>query len=281
VRPVGPEAFWQSWSFDPWVIIPLLLAHWLYGRGVLRLWTRAGKGRGIGWRHIAAFIAGELIIIIALISPLDRLGGTLVSAHMVQHGLLVVAAPPLLLLSRPSAAFAWGLPEATQLGPILVIWRFLSRLSRVLSRPLPALILHGVTLWIWHAPPLFDAALRNEWIHALEHVMFFATALLFWRAVLGAQRGAAIGPALAITFLTLIHTGLLGALLTFAPSPLYDWYGGRAELWGLSPLEDQQLAGLIMWVPMGLVHVVAALVLVGRMLGGETASKRSARPTLS
>jgi putative membrane protein len=200
---------------------------------------------------------------------------------MMQHGLLVVVAPPLLLLSRPGAAFAWGLPEATKRGAVLATWRCLSRLGRLLTRPLPALVLHGVTLWIWHAPPLFEAALQNEWLHGLEHLTFFATALLFWQAVLGAQRGTAIGPALAITFLTLIHTGLLGALLTFAPSQLYDWYGGRAELWGLSPLGDQQLAGLIMWVPMGLVYVGAALVLAGRMLGGETPSKRSARPTLS
>jgi putative membrane protein len=278
---IEPRLFWRIWSFDPWVIGPLLLAHWLYGRGVLRLWARAGRGRGIGWRHIATFIAGEIILIIALLSPLDQLAGTLVSAHMLQHGLLVIAAPPLLLLARPGAAFAWSLPGAAQHPTIFMAWRSLSRLGRLLSRPLPALILHGVTLWIWHAPPLFEAALRNERLHALEHLMFFATALLFWQALLAAHRSSAIGPALAITFLTLIHTGLLGALLTFAPSPLYDWYDGRTEFWGLSPLEDQQLAGLIMWVPMGLVYIGAALVLAGRVLGGEATPKRSVRPTPS
>jgi putative membrane protein len=279
--PVGPEAFWQSWSFDPWVIVPLLVVHWLYGRGVLRLWAKAGTWRGIGWPQIAAFIGGEFVLMIALVSPLDRLGGTLVSAHMVQHGLLVAAAPPLLLLSHPGAAFAWGLLEATKRGALRVSWRFLSQFGRSLSRPMPAAILHGAALWAWHAPPLFEAALRNEWIHSLEHAMFFGTALLFWQAIVSARPGFAIGPAMAVVLITTIHTGLLGALLTFAPSPLYPWYAGRANLWGLSAQTDQQLAGLIMWVPMGLVYVVTGVILAGRLLLGEAKPKRPVRPTLS
>ena len=117
-----------------------------------------------------------------------------------------------------------------------------------------------------HAPGLFDAALANEWVHRVEHATFFGTALLFWRAILLARTGRRIGPTLAASFATLMHGGLLGALLTMAPLPLYAWYHDHAELWGMSQIEDQQLAGLLMWVPMGGVYFAACVFLASRLL---------------
>ena len=114
LAPIQPATLWQAWSFDAKVLVPLLVAHWAYGRGVLRLWQRAGRWRGIGGMHVAAFLLGEIALVVALVSPVDQLGGTLLSAHMAQHGLLVAVAPPLLLLGLPGVAFAWALPDSLQ-----------------------------------------------------------------------------------------------------------------------------------------------------------------------
>lgn len=261
--PLGPAEFWSAWNFDPWLIGLLFLGHWAYGRGISRLWGQAGVGRGVSVVRVAAFLAGELALVIALLSPLDALGETLLSAHMVQHGLLIAVAPPLLLLGLPGAAFAWMLPAATR--------RRLARSSsgrtmvRSLSwmlNPLAAAAIHGAAIWIWHVPAIFDAALASRSLHTLEHFSFLVTALLFWQSLMLASRSvstAAIGVASA--FATLLHGGLLGALITFAPYVLFDWYVGRSLSWGLAPIEDQQLAGLIMWVPISIVYFVAGLAL--------------------
>ncbi|MDB5381032.1 MAG: putative rane protein [Rhodospirillales bacterium] len=183
------------------------------------------------------------MLVAALISPLDQLGGTLLLAHMAQLGLLVAVAPPLLLLGQPGAAPAWALQMGWSKGGfVATVWRHLARFGRALSRP-PAVILHGLALWDWHAPVLFDAAIEHEWLHRLEHIAFLGTGLLFWRAVLEARAGRRVGPALGAAFATLTHGGFLGALITLAPFPLYDWYVDRAEFWGVTALGDHQLAG--------------------------------------
>jgi putative membrane protein len=256
---VRPDTLSQAWRLEPTVLAPLLVALALYGLGVARLWASAGRGRGLTWRCVLAFGGGAAALVIALVTPLDALGGTLLSAHMAQHALLIAVAPPLLLLGRPGVAFAWALAGREP-------WRSLAHLGDRLSRPLPAAALHGAALWVWHAPAAFDAALASPPVHALEHVTFFGTALLFWRAVLDARTSRRAGPALAAAFATLLHGGLLGGLITMAPAPLYTWYRARTAPWGLTPLEDQQLAGLLMWVPLGTVYLGACLVLASRLV---------------
>ena len=123
-------------------------------------------------------------------------------------------------------------------------------LANAISTPGRAAVLHGLALWLWHAPGAFDAALEREWLHALEHASFFGTALLSWCALLGTRSAHNPAPAIGAAFFTLVHSGLLGALISLPPRPLYGWYYAT-ELWGLGALEDQQLAGLLMWVPMG------------------------------
>ena len=265
--PMRPNILWQAWSFDPLVLGLLLAAAWGYGRGTRRLWARAGRWRGIRREHVAAFVLGLAVLVVALVSPLDRLGGTLLSAHMAQHSLLVTTAPVLLLLGKPGVAFAWALPGGwSRRNLAAMAWRPLARAGLWLCRPFPAATLHGLTLWLWHAPALFDAAVPREWLHTLEHSSFFGTALLFWRMVLDARSGERIGLALAGAFATLMHAGLLGGLITMAPRPLYHWYEGHAEPWGLTALGDQHLAGLLMSVPMGLVYFGACLGLAGRLV---------------
>jgi putative membrane protein len=276
---VGPNTLWRSWSYDPLVLAPLLLGFVLYWRGVARLRTRAGREHGVTSARAASCAAGAGTLFVALISPLDRLGETLLSAHMVQHGLLVAIAPPLLLIGNPGVVFAWGLPDAWRTAFLgSKVWRWIARLGDKLSRPLAAAALHGLALWLWHAPAAFDAAVASYGVHALEHASFFGTALIFWRAMLATRSRRSAAHALGAAFVTLLHGGLLGALITLARVPLYGSYHGRAALWGLSPLEDQQLAGLLMWVPMGVVYLGTCLMLASRLIVG---SERAERVSLS
>ncbi|WP_051330054.1 cytochrome c oxidase assembly protein [Niveispirillum irakense] len=266
---IGPDALSFGWSLLEWIALPLLVCWWLYGRGIIRLWGRAGVGRGIDIGQVCCFAAGMILLVLALLSPIDALGETLFTAHMTQHMLLLVVAPPLLLLGRPDVAFTAGLPAGWR-GSAAWLHRQPGRWLAPLVGPGTASLIKAVILWGWHAPPLFDAALLNDPLHELEHACFLLAGLLFWwallrpgRDVLASLQGA--GAALV----TLIHSGMLGALLTLAPVPLYASYVGQSELWGLTVLEDQQLAGLVMWVPMGFVYLGAGLALAAPALGGR------------
>ena len=267
IASVSPDTLWRSWSFDPMVIVPLLLALCFYGRGLRQLWTRAGSGRGVAFSQALSFGVGAAVLFVALISPLHPLGETLLAAHMAQHALLIAVAPLLLLFGKPGLVFAWALPAGWRrdfLGS--TTWRSLAGIGDALSRPLSAALVHALALWFWHAPAAFNTAVASYGLHALEHSIFFGTALLFWRAIFDAHSNRRAAPALGASFATLMHGGLLGALITLAPYPLYTWYQGRTKLWGLSALEDQQLAGLLMWVPMGIVYLAVCLVLASRLI---------------
>lgn len=257
----------QSWSFEPWLVALLLAAALLYALGVWRLWSRAGTGRGVTRTEAARFGAGWLVLAIALAGPVEALGGALFSAHMLQHELLMVLAAPLLVTGRPLEASAWSLaPRWRRLLGNAFHRRGWQATWRVAVDPLGAWMIHAVALWAWHIPVLFEAALAHEGVHALQHASFVGSALLFWWSVLARASPAAGGAALASVFTTMLHTGGLGALLTFAPTPWYAHYFVTTSAYGLSPLEDQQLGGLVMWVPGGLAYLVAGLALVARWL---------------
>lgn len=273
--PISPAEIWHHWNFDPWVCAPLLLGHLLYGRGVARAWRRAGRGRVISPWRAASFFAGEVILVIALVSPLDPLGETLLTAHMIQHILLTAVAPPLLVLGLPARALTWALPRGWR--RIGTSWpaRATVSLADFLSSPAPAAALSIAVMWGWHAPALFEAALQDEVIHTAEHVSFFFTALLVWRATLSSH--VTILAAASLTLVVFMAGGVLGGLLCLAPAPLYDWYSNRPLLWGITPLEDQQLAGLSMWVLAGGVYLAAFAVLAFRAAG--VAPARRLRPS--
>jgi cytochrome c oxidase assembly factor CtaG len=223
------EAHWSPWDIA--AAISLALPAWLYFKAAPLM----------AWRHIGAFAAGWLALAVALLSPLD--GNRSFSLHMIQHELIMIAAPPLLILGRPYAALAATLPPAAL------------RIAALPLRvpPLAALLLHALALWIWHVPRLFDAALESAALHAAQHASFFFSALLFWWAVF---RRARTGVALLYILVTMIHAGALAALLTFAPAPLY----------ALTALGEQQLGGLIMWVPAGYAMLAAGLIAFNRIL---------------
>jgi putative membrane protein len=252
-----------TWGRDPVVWLSLALAGWLYVRGVRRLWRESGRGRGIRRWEAWAYACGWAALFVALVSPLHPLGEVLFSAHMAQHEVLMVGAAPLVVLGRPLIAFMWALPveRARAVGDWpKAVW--FQSAWRKLTNPLAAWAIHAAALWVWHAPALFQATLRSDFVHTLQHVSFLGSALLFWWALIHGPRGLmGYGAAVLYVFTTSVHSGVLGAFITFTGTLLYPAYARTAPQWGLTPLEDQQLGGLIMWVPAGLVYVVAGLAL--------------------
>lgn len=261
--PLTPQTVWHHWNFDPWIWAPLLLGHWLYGRGITRAWRKAGLDRIVPVWRVMAFATGELLLVAALISPVDPLGETLLTAHMVQHILLTAAASPLLVLGLPIRAWTWGLPRSWRRVGSLPLTRGLVRLTTSLSQPIAATLVGALVLWVWHAPALFEGALVDPVIHTVEHMSFLLTSLLFWTGVFA--RGTRPIAAAGMVLVTFMAGGLLGGLLCLAPMQLYGWYGGYAQLWGMSGVEDQQLAGLAMWVPAGGIYLVAFAVFAVRV----------------
>jgi putative membrane protein len=215
-------------------------------------------------REVVAYTAGWLALIVALVSPLDALGGALFSAHMTQHEVLMLVAAPLLVLGRPLAPFLLALPADVSDFLINAARRVpLKRAWRVLINPLVAWLIHAVMLWIWHAPLLFQATLNNDMVHAAQHLSFVLSALIFYEAIIFGRDGRrGYGVAIVYLFTTAVHTSVLGALLTFAGTLWYPVYLETTTAWGLTPMEDQQLGGLIMWVPAGVFYIAGGLTLL-------------------
>ena len=260
---LDPSQVMTWWTWEPVVTTLLAASALLYVVGLVRLWSNAGRAKGIRAWQVLAFAGGWIALVIALVSPLDALGGILFSAHMAQHEVLMIIAAPLLVLGRPLIAMLWALParwrlpvaQWTQRDPVMNAWH-------TITTPLVATVLHGLALWIWHLPALYQATLGSEFIHAMQHTSFILTAALFWTSLIHGRYGRmGYGAGVAYVFITGIHSGALGALLTFAPALVYPIYGPITRQWGLDALEDQQLAGLIMWIPAGMILVALGMAL--------------------
>ena len=247
----------------------LLFSAGIYAAGFNRLWRAAGRGHGISIGSCISFFVGWLSLLVALIGPFHTMSEQLFSAHMTQHEILMLVAAPLIILGRPQIAAIWALPKnlRSDVGSITNDKRF-DTAWKLISGSFVAFLIHAAALWIWHVPVLFDATLENAWIHALQHASFFGTALLFWWAIINSSldwKSSFVG--VLFLFLTSLHSGILGAFLTFTREIWYPVYTTTTGAYGLSPLEDQQLGGLIMWVPAGLVYIGAGLVMFARLLG--------------
>ena len=253
-----PYDLWTTWSAMPSVWIPLLISIIIYIWGAHKVWQRAGREHGITRRQWMSFVGAVLVLVLALTSPLDALSDSLFSAHMVQHLILILAAAPLLVAGDFQLALLWTLPrrQAQTVGS-----GFNQSRRSVLTHPIFVWILFTVSMWLWHAPLLFQAALRNEWIHALEHLTILITAMLFWWVLLKRTRPDHIHYAITVPFLflTVLQSGILGALMTFTSQPWYSYYAVHALPWGLTSLQDQQLAGLMMWMPGGAVFTLLTI----------------------
>lgn len=248
-----PEPGPIGWTLDPWVTVPLALALVVYAVGFVRLGVRRSL-----WRGAALYFAGWMVLTLALISPLHEGGEHSFTLHMIEHELIMLVAALLLPLSRPLGVMLWAFPRSARQALAF------PGLLRRLADPVLATALQAIALWAWHAPPLFNRALGHPGWHVAQHLSFLITALLFWWSVTQTPNR---GLAALCLFVTSIIGGALGALMALSASP---WYAGYAAMgmmpFGLTPEEDQQLAGLIMWVPGGLVHAGAALLLLARYL---------------
>lgn len=254
----GP--WWSAWVLDPTAIAVVGGLSALYLRG-----AGARSRRGIPRpRRTAAFSIGALLVLLGQVSPVAAWSEVLLWPHMIQHLLLTVAAAPLLALGAPAATLRFALSP----GPRRAMARLARRTRRwrrtIGAPPLVLATLLQVSLvWLWHVPTLYDAAVANPAMHLLEHASFLGSAVWFWSEVWATARRSRRVQALATLCLgaMIVQGGVLGALLTFAGRSLFAVYDGAA---GLTALEDQQLAGALMWVPPGFVY---ATVAVRRFIG--------------
>lgn len=267
----GPLSPWDLAAFGV-----LLLTGMLYAVGSARLAARHAVRRR--WEP-AAFALGWMTMVAAVLPPLDRLAIELFSAHMVQHELMMLIGAPLMMAGRPVPVWLAGLPP-TPRGVVASVLqtRAAGTMWRAATAPLVAWVLHGASIWIWHLPALYDAAVANEALHAVQHATFVGTSVLFWWGMLYGRYGrAGYGAAVFYVFTTAVHTGALGAFLTFAGSPMYPYYAAPAAAHGVDQLADQQLAGLLMWIPAGFVLTVMGVALFAAWLGeSERRTRQSA-----
>ncbi len=279
-------------------LICILALATAYGIGVGRAWHRAGTGRGVTHSNVGCFAAAIVVLATALGPPLDELADGSFAVHMTQHLLLAAVVPPFLVLGAPELALLWSLPRpirrwlpgrALRGSPLQATWN-------AITYPVAAWSLHLAAIWLWHAPRLFDLALRHEALHVVEHACFLGTGVLLWWRIIHvvphsgarhlrselagsghARRRAACGIGIVTLFATAMQTGVLGALLTFSHRVLYPVQSAALAhtAGGLTALEDQQLAGLIMWVVGGLLYTIAMSALFVVWL--EPRSRRAVR----
>jgi putative membrane protein len=261
---VGVEV---SWSFAPIVVVALAGYAVVYG---LRWRTarREGGARAAGWGRAALWATGVALLFVALVSPIDRLGEQFATFHMVQHLLIADLAPICLILGLTK----WILRPAT---------RRIHRIERAagpFGHPAFGVIAYVGVMWLWHVPALYDAALRSSGIHALEHLSFAAAGLLYWWHLISPIRSrlrlAGMGPVLYMAS-TKILVGFLGVLLAFSPDLLYA-YAWSGTTWGLTPIDDQHVAGLVMALEQSIVMGVALAYLFARMLTESEAEEQRA-----
>jgi cytochrome c oxidase assembly factor CtaG len=266
------DAFLRSWPFDPWLIAALLLPAFLYLRGWMIL-CRRDPERWHGGR-LAAFWGGLTLLFIALGSPIEPFASLLLQVHMLQHLLLMMFVPPLLWLGTPLLPLLRGLPRPVRIHWIVPILRspMLRRLGEWLTHPARALPLFVAVAWIWHAPALYEIALRSNSWHYLQHLCFLAAGLLFWYPVVRPHPSRPRWSRwLLVPYLLLadVQNTALSALLTFANRVLYPYYAETPRLGGMSALEDQAAAGVLMWVPGSLVFLLPLFALGVQLMSGQ------------
>jgi cytochrome c oxidase assembly factor CtaG len=263
------NAFFSSWSIPPGPAFGIVLSLIFYLRGWLRLQFQV-PNRFPFWR-LLAFTAGLAAIFIAIASPLDSFAGLLLQIHMIQHLLLMMVAPPLILAGAPYLPILSGLPRAFTrdvLGPFLV-WRPVKRLGQMLIHPLFAGAAFAASNLFWHLPPLYELALRSPGWHQVEHFSFIFTGILFWWPLVQPWPSRSVWPRWAMIPYLLVadlQNTALAAFLSFYDRVLYPAYERAPRLWGSNPLEDQALAGTIMWVPGSMLFLVPASIIAIRFL---------------
>ena len=282
------KAVLLSWDLRLDVIIVLATAGILFSVGWWRLRRRtqpkvgAKHGRaqlGAPWR-LVSYWTGLIIAALALLSPIDILGGQFFFMHMIQHLLLIMITPPLLLITNPMPFILWGLPPRLRRLVGQALSRLLHRHSpfrravRAVAAPGVLWLVWVVALVGWHDPVLYNADLRNDFIHDLEHLSFFIAAMIYWWQVTGAgprlNKQFGLLGRIAFTLAAVPPNMAVGVVLSFVDRAVYTYYLTAPRVWDIDVLIDQKIGGVIMWVPGSMMYLIAALVLIARLLQGET-----------
>src|SRR5215510_48291 len=260
------DAVFSSWDFNPWLLIPALVIGLLYARGWRRQYKRAPHRFGLP--QLLSFYAGLITVLFALISPLDTFAGWLLTVHMIQHLLLMMVAPPLILYGNPYLPLLAGMPRRflkDGISPFLASVT-LRRLGRFVTHPFFCWTAFVFTSLAWHTPPMYQLALSSPTWHAVEHLCFLTTALLFWLPIVQPYPLAPQMPRWTLIpylFLADFQNTALSAFLVFYERVIYPAYETVPRVTGMGPLEDQAAAGAIMWVagsiffliPVGLITI--------------------------
>jgi len=260
-------SFWLTqWDWEPSIVVGTALIVGLYHYALNSLRKRYYPEEQVKTGQTVAFLLGMFIMFLALVSPLDELGDSyLFSAHMLQHLCLTMVGPPLLLVGTP----AWMVKPLLRNRAIFLIAKFF-------TYPAIAFFLFNADFWLWHVPPLYNATLENQSIHILEHLTFIVFGVLNWWPIYSPlEEGLprlSFGGRLLYLFLSGMPMVALGAGLTFAP-PLYAPYLAAPRIWGLSPATDQQLGGLIMWVPVNIAYIVMVSIIFIRWMQKQEAKQ--------
>ncbi len=285
------RALLLSWDFRPEVILLLGLLAVVYLRGWLRLRALPvspapdGSSRGsakqsehrplaAGWR-LATYWGGLLTVAIALMSPVDVLSSQLFSMHMTQHLLLTMVAVPLLLIGNPFPVLVWGLPRRAR-RPVSAVLSEGSPARSLLAKatgPGVVWLLYVICLIAWHDPMLYGLALRNQFVHDLQHLSFFVTTMLLWWHILGVaprlHRTLSVGQRIVYTVSVVPVNVIIGVVIAFSPSPIYVHYVNVPRLFGLSVMADQMIAGILMWIPGSEMFFWAALIVLTQVINAE------------
>jgi putative membrane protein len=274
-----PYVLLRSWSLPPVATFTIALSAVVYLRGWWLL-RRAGVAFVPTWRAVA-FVSGLLTVWIALASPIDAINGLLLTAHMLQHMLLMMVAPPLILLGAPLVPMVRGLPSvvARNVAAPILNQPAMEQMGHALTNPVAGVLLMGVVMFAWHTPILYELALSSESWHEVEHASFLIVSLIFWWPVVLPWPSREQWPRWAmVPYLLLadLQNTALSAILAFSDRVLYPSYAAAPRLFGLSALEDQVAAGAFMWVAGSLAFVLPAIVLAVQCL-----SPRSTRSALS
>ena len=263
---IGLDFWLTQWNWEPSIVIgtALVVGFYLYAVGALR--RKYHLAESVKRGQVCSFLLGVSIMFLALVSPLDELGDSyLFSAHMVQHLCLTIVVPPLLLLGTPG----WLVEPLLRKAMIF-------RIARVLTFPVVAFFLYNIDFWLWHAPPLYNATLENQGIHIFEHATFIVFGVIYWWPVFSPSAllpRLSMGGQVLYLFLSGMPAVALGAGLTFLP-PLYAPYLAAPRIWGLTAATDQQLGGLIMWIPGNIFYIVIASILFISWMQGQEAKQR-------
>jgi cytochrome c oxidase assembly factor CtaG/polyferredoxin len=263
------DAVIESWSIQLWPTVGLILLAVIYFRGWLKL-RKQVPHRFDGWR-LGSFLGGVGTVFLALDSPLDTFSNLLLQAHMIQHLLLMMIAPPFLLLGNPFLPLLTGLPRPIVREVIrpFLLWRVCKRFGRWLTHPKVTWILFVVMSLGWHAPPLYELTLRSPTWHIVEHVCFLGSGVLFWWPVILPWPSRPQWPEWTIIpylLLADVQNTVLSAFLTFSDRVVYPTYSLVPQFPGMDSLSDQHAAGVIMWVPGSIVYLIPAAIIAARFL---------------